>query len=268
MSETPQTEYEAAYNAGAGTNVLGIYEGVPVAIIPPGYTVEAHEELLTSPLRQRASASLSTVDSFILYVNKFGSANKQLFANTLKSQVDAILDYHAESNGAASWCTHCASLSLQLSQQWQTWKSRHGRAMSQVEFAEFLEDNCPDIVEPDGAAVLEAASSLEANKTVKFKSGVNLSNGTVQITYDEQVEGKGKGQIIVPARFILGIPVFEGNDPIPVNARLRFRIKDDVITFTYLLDKPERILKDAFDLVLKHIEEGTEIKPFLGSVSV
>ena len=156
-------------------------------------------------------------------------------------------------------------------------------------FAEFLEDNFLNIVEPDGATVLQAAAHLEAKKTVSFKSGVRLDNGAVQLSYEENVDGKGKGNLVnlsqftlgipveenvdgkgkgnlvILSQFTLGIPVFENGDPVAVEARLRYRIKDDALTFTYLLNNPQKVLDAAFDAVLTKVQAETGIAPYLGA---
>jgi uncharacterized protein YfdQ (DUF2303 family) len=264
-----KTEYDAAFEAGvalaAGRDIAQM--AVTATIIPEGYEIQSLERFQLRPSRRRAEAVLTTVDSFARYFKDFGTFNSQIFADPSTHAVKAVLDYHDTVPDKPSWCSDKAVLHLSLSLQWRTWKSNHNKALSQVQFAEFLEDNSVDIVEPDGAAVLECAMNLEARKTVKFKSAVNLDNGAAQFTYDEAVEGKGKGLITVPTRFVLRLPIFEGGEPVDIQARLRYRIKDDALTFTYLMDRPERLLKDAFDAVLLQIEQATGVNPFIGSVS-
>jgi len=262
-----KTEYDAAFEAGVAAGKPNTDIFAPFSIVPTGCHVEPLERYMERPVRRRADAVFSTVESFTRYFKEFANANSQIFADPSGQIIRAILDYHNAIPDRPSWCTDKASLRFSLSLQWQTWKANHNRALSQVHFAEFLEDNSVDIVEPDGAAVLECAMNLEAKKTVRFKSAVNLDNGAAQFTFEEAVEGKGKGLLTVPTRFTLAIPIFEGGEPVQIPARLRYRIKDDVLTFTYLMDRPERLLKSAFDTVLEQIEEATSVKPFLGSVS-
>ena len=64
--------------------------------------------------------------------------------------------------------------------------------MTQVDFARFLEENMPDVVEPDSAELLEVALTFEAKKSVEFSSGVRLANGQIQFQYDEVSPGHGE----------------------------------------------------------------------------
>lgn len=242
-------------------------EGVPLINVPAGYSVESLERYLPAPARIRAVASLTTVESFCRYVgeNKLGAT--RLFADLAARTVTAVIDYHGTTDETdASWCSHRAALKCSQSLEWLTWMKLNKTALSQQQFAEHIEDNYLDIIEPDNATILEISTSLEARKEVKFRSGVNLSDGTIRFTYDEQQEGKGKGDIEVPQAFTLSIPIFEGDDPQSIKCRLRYRIKDGVLSFVYLIERPERLLSDAFKCVLSDIEVKTDIEPLLGSV--
>jgi hypothetical protein len=99
---------------------------------------------------------------------------------------------------------------------------------------------------------------LRTKAAVGFKSGINLQNGAVQLTYDESVEGKGKGQLTIPSEFVVGLAPFVHGAPYRVNARLRYRISDDKLTFAFALDRPHRVVESAFRLACVEIEEQLE----------
>lgn len=83
--------------------------------------------------------------------------------------------------------------------------------MQQAEFAEFIERNLPDIVEPVGADMLEISRSLQAKKKVSFASGIRLANGQTELTYEEDIQGTAaKGKLQIPEIFKIGIKVIEG----------------------------------------------------------
>lgn len=241
-------------------------DGRPFLILREGQHLADLSDYLPTPTHRKASVTVQTVESFIAYIAAFRTPDTQLFGNAAQSCVVAILDYHeAGATGQPNWGDHRVTLSLKPSPQWQTWLGSNGKALSQTSFAEFLEDNLADIVEPDAAQVLEVAMHLEAKKTVSFKSGVNLKNGAAQLSYDENIEGKGKGSLTIPTAFTLGIPLFLRGAPCAVNARLRYRIQDDKLTFAYKIERPEQLIETAFDTVLQKIEEATGLKPYLGT---
>ena len=241
---------------------------VPLAMVPEGCEIEGLERYLPSPTRIRQYVTVATVDSFIGYLDKFAHPTGAIFANEPKSQIVAVLDYHGMAGEAhASWCTHRLTLDLKKSREWHVWRGKHGLSLTQAQFADFLEDNNADIVHPEAASVLEAAMHLEATKTVKFRSALNLDNGATQFTYDEAVEGKGKGTIKVPSRFTIRIPIMAGQHPTDIEARLRYRISDEGgLTFTYKLANPDKLLEDQFEAICVNIAEETGIVPFMGTL--
>jgi uncharacterized protein YfdQ (DUF2303 family) len=267
MDETTiRTEYDAAFAQGmAAAAIHSDGTTTPFALLPAGFSTESLENFLDAPRRIRQAVTLADAESFNAYLNEFKTENTRIFADRRASTLTAVIDYHGGED-SPSWCSHRAVLILEKSPEWNAWLGKNGQQLSQTAFAEFLEDNVGDIAEPDNATILEAARSLEAKKTVHFKSGVNLDNGAVQFTYAEDVNGTtSKAAIKVPTRFVLGLSPYAGGQPIKVAARLRYRITNDVLTFTYLIERPHKILEFAFDAVLESVERAVQIMPLLGS---
>lgn len=225
--------------------------------LPDGYIVEDLERYQERPRRIKQSLSVATARSFIKYVSDFGTSYTVVFANLKDQQFKAVLDYHDPVNGP-SWCEHQVLYSCPIDIRWKTWKSHDGKALKQVDFARFIEDNLVDIVSPQGAEILAIAKELQAKKAIEFKSGQNLSNGDIQFTYNETTNGSA-GQLSIPETFTLGIPVYEGGAKYEVIARLRYRISDGGLALWYDLLRPERMEEDAF----KEVE--TEINTALTS---
>ena len=259
-----KTEFEAAYAAGVAQRQPFVIGVTPIALVPEGYMQLDLERCLPEPARIRETVGVSDVKSFVLYWKDYHTATSKIFADESKSQIAAVLDYHGD---IASWCTHRLVLTLNKSREWLVWRGKHGTGLTQEQFADFLEDNLADITAPDAASVLEAASHLEANKTVKFKSGINLDSGAVQFTYDEAVEGKGRGTLKVPNRFTVGIPIMAGQDPTAIEVRLRYRISaDGVLSFIYKLDNPGRLLEQQFEAITEYIGRACDCEAYLGSI--
>lgn len=114
--------------------------------------------------------------------------------------------------------------------------------------------------------MLEISRSLEAKKKVNFASGLRLSNGQNELTYDEQISGTAaKGKLNVPELFTIGIPVLEGGIKYAVEARLRYRIADGGrLTMWFELVRPHKIVEDAVLAVWKEIEDKTGLMIFNG----
>lgn len=232
--------------------------GVPHLIVPPNYDVKNLEALLNAPIRIRARAELADAKSFIDYWQKFATDKSVIFADEDHRKFNAIFDYHADAANPG-WCEHEAALTLTHSDEWTRWRSRNNQQMKQRDFAEFIEDNIKDVFEPTGAELLEVAKTLTVNKKLNFRSSQELSNGQVQLTYNEEIKGEAgaTGQLTIPTSITIGLRVFKGLDAYSVKARFRYRISDEgVLSFSYHLDNVETILEDAFNSVMKQITTG------------
>lgn len=187
----------------------------------------------------------------------------EVFADADTHSVLAILDSHAgtvdggEFHGTPGWQRHRLTLQVRETDEWKAWKARDGVMRGQQDFAEFIEDHVLDIVDPDGATMLELAQNFEATIGVEYVSAEVLSNSERKFVYKETVEGKAGrgGEIVIPAVIQLGIAPFEGVEPYKVEARFRYRIdrQTGVLTLGYKLTRPDKIEDDAFEQILEAV---------------
>jgi uncharacterized protein YfdQ (DUF2303 family) len=247
----------AALAAGLALADVKSIQGMPAVIVPPGCKVETFEHLLEKPLRIKQAVVITTALSFIDYWQKFASDISMIFADLDNHNFKAVFDYHDKDQPAHG--SHTATLKLQHSKEWDTWLNKNEVSFKQAEFAEFVEQNLPDIHEPIGAELLEVVRTLKANKKLAFKSGITLSNGQVQFEYNETIDGQAgpKGELRIPEQFVLGLRVFQGEEPYKVFALLRWRIADGgALTFFFSILRPERIIEDAFETVRTKLAAG------------
>lgn len=249
---------KSALSVHAASLETKVINEVPHLVVPNEYTLHNLEKLLPAPTRIRQSVPLGDAISFITYWQKFATDRSVIFASEAHRNFKAIFDYHLDDD-APGWGDHTAALTLTNSDEWKRWTSKNGQPMKQRDFAEFIEDNIKDVVEPTGAELLEVAKTLTVNKKLNFRSSQELSNGQVQLTYNEEMKGEAgaTGQLTIPTSITIGLRVFKGLDAYSVKARFRYRISDEgVLTFSYHLDNVDKILEDAFDSVMKQISVG------------
>lgn len=223
---------------------------------------------LSGHIRQRVK--LDDADSFSAYVNTFKTEHSQLFVSIERHNMTALLDYHAASGngdaGKPDYLDHRAVYEMPFSEEWARWTRIDGVPMPQVKFAEFLEENLADIVEPAGASILEVALQLQQKKKVQFDSGIRLQDGSTQLTYREEVENAGKNNMVVPTEFTIGIPVFFGGDRYKLKALLRYRIEEGKLTFHIVLHRRQFVLQAAVKATAAKVGEATGFSPLYGSV--
>ena len=242
---------------------------VPVGfytVVPENYKVESLEDFMPRPLRIQQKVELHDAASFIAYVGEFGDREvSRIFFDQEHEQFQVVIDYHA-GNGVPGWCEHVAGFAARRSVEFTTWMNQNRKQMTQVDFARFLEDNMPDVVEPNSAELLQVALTFEAKKSVEFSSGVRLNNGQIQFAYDEVVRGAAqKGTLEVPEQFILGIPIHVGGPAYRIPVRFRWRLQEGKAVFWYEVVRPHRFIEDALREIRERIGQETGLDVLAGA---
>ncbi len=241
------------------------HEGIPYIAIPKEFQVADLEHLLPAPARKRASVVVNDEQSFVAYLKKHGSLDECVIyadintANGSCSMVAVINDNHSD---RPQWRDHRCNYQTRPSVEWTRWSGKNRGAMTQADFATWIEDNLPDIVStpgmPTGAEMLEMALCFEATSDKRLRSKTNLQSGGVQFEYVDDEDKDTRTRMKVFERFTIGIPVFEGSSSAyPLECRLKYREKDGKLSFWFELIRPDRVFKAAVDDVLKQIKEST-----------
>lgn len=244
--------------------------GVPYVLVPESAQVVSIEQLLPAPVRRRATVTCDELDSFTLYVNEFGEeGHTRIFAGRPESpSLLAILDYHGVDADEARWNEHRATFAPRPTEEWKRWCSIANQRISQADFARFLEDNILNVMEPDGASLLEIAHSLNAKKDVEFHSTVNLNNGTSALRYVETMTTTGgNGEVVVPNALVLGLPIYQGGENYKVNARLRFCLDEREVFFTVEIPNRHLILERIWKELVAKVEKDTSSTVIRGGLS-
>lgn len=256
------SDFSDAFDAGKKLAFVAPIQGITGAVaLANGYSLHDITKWLPTlapPHDKRGLVTLHTAEAFVTYVNAYRDADTLVLTDANAATVTAVIDYHkAGEDGAPRHGKHRASFACRHTKEWQVWTAANKKAMSQVDFAQFLEDNLPDIAAPAGAVLLEMARTIEVKKDVQFASSIRLQDGQQQLTYNETVDGStSKGQLRLVEMIALGIAPFEGADQFHLDARLRFRMNDGKLSLWYDLVRPHKVLEDAFRDVLKVIADG------------
>lgn len=221
------------------------------------------EPWATHPERRTGAVEFDEPASFVLYVNEFKSADEtRFYASLAEPRALAVLndDRPGEVDPpTGAWRDHVAALRLVRTPEWDRWLTNDGEMMTQVEFAEFLEINMRDVIEPDAATLIEIARAFTVSSDVQFRSAQNLATGETQFAYDEQHQASAGGtkKVEVPKEFTLDIAPFQGTPKIHVTARLRYRLRGGALSLGYMLDNPNDIEGAGFRSIVESV--GDEI---------
>lgn len=239
--------------------------GTPYLVAPDGYKVHDLEHLLPSPVRKRAKVAVSDSAGFIHYTEKHGGEHNCVIYADIDSEANnlklvAVINDHDEDT--PGWRDHTCTLEPKLSVEWRRWIGKNRIAMSQADFATWIEDNLQDIASvegmPTGADMLAMALGFEKTAEKRLKSRINLQSGGTRFEYVDDEDKDTRTSMQVFERFTIGIPVFDGSaSGYPVEARLKYREKDGRVNFWFELIRPDRVFKSAVAEELDRIQEAT-----------
>jgi uncharacterized protein YfdQ (DUF2303 family) len=234
-----------------------------IALVPEGWGVQDISNLLPPPSRIKQGIELLTLDAFTGYVAKFKTADSAVFADESAARYEAVLDYHHAGVGSErGTCDHIARYTCPQSDQWKLWTGKSGSAMSQVDFARFLEDNLPDITTPPAADFLALVLQLQIHKAASFVSDIRLDNGQTRLRYEETIRNDTKqGDLQIPDAFVINAPVFVDGARYALKCRLRYRLDESKLRMWYELERPV----DVFRAAVKEVSD--KVRKTLADVS-
>lgn len=273
--------------------IIPMKDGNDVLVIPSGkQAINLKEKMapyLKTPERVTGRSNHHTLASFTTHFNKFKVSGSAIFASedVKRPELQAVYNY-ANSSAEPNWRDHRAVLHCRLSDEWQAWTGASKKPMSQREFAEFIEENIDDVqVKPDlenpanamlkdislllgypfasQQEMLTLSRGIEINEGAKAASKVNLQTGERTIQYENQhLDGDNK-PLKIPGLFLVRIPVFLDGAPYLLPVRLRYRLQQGVVLWSYDIYREDRAFKDAYNEICEQVATATSTFVYIGS---
>jgi len=217
-----------------------------------------------APRRCKGDVAVDTLDAFLDVVRRFCGAQTVVYVHDgSKPQLVAVLNDSSDASNPG-WRDHRIVYVPALSDEWQAWSDQDSKGLSQVAFAELLEDRCLDVISPASVGpktkgILEqlgvkAASpaelqglarglSIRVDSTVKEVR--SLDSGEAQVVYSEQHTGEDGKPLNVPRAFVIAIPVFKGGAAYTHAVRLRYRASQGRVVWSYSVIHADQAKRDA-----------------------
>lgn len=268
--ETLETVLKAARIADPV--IAGLQAGEAHVLVPDGFTLKDISDPHRLPPHIKQTVTVDDADSLIQYANRFSDRRSVIIADLDALKIMAALDWHVH-NGTGPDCEpwpaldpqpvqHKASLVLRNSEEFARWDGMQGRLHDQMTFAEFLDENASDIVDPEPAVMIEIARDLEATQGVKFKAGTRLQTGERSFSYE--TETHVREDLVVPQRFTLSIPLFHGEEPTEIECSFRFRPQPDGLKLGFVWRRVEYVRQAKFREIAHRVSENTGLPVFHG----
>lgn len=255
---------------------------------------EINEKHLQAPSRRKGNIQLSRLPSFIEYANRFKSdASIVLLAAEVEDNditARARVVFNAPPKGAeldkAGHGDFTATYDFPVSKDLKTWLESNDRAMNQVTFASFIEDNSVDLADPhsvfgdnsyeavahlekalqgkgaDPITMVELSRGLEVRVKEQIKNFSRLPSGEVALQYTVEHEGTDGQPLKLPSWFVVNVPIFEGGPRHPFVVRLRYRVSEGRVTFSYVIYRLQATFDEALDMSAQLIKKETDLPLF------
>jgi uncharacterized protein YfdQ (DUF2303 family) len=254
----------------------------------------------SAPEFTKGTAKIEALSSFIEHVNRFKrEAESAIFIRRSPPQIEAVYDYHR--NDSPAWAQHRAEFSFAPTRQWIAWRSMDGVALSQAQFAEFLESHSADIYDPSTlsgsakeaiqeaetavdtgcvhpAAIRALARGLEYHKSCTSSEVRNLRTGETKVHFEEKMTNKEGESLDIPGLFAIAVEMFDARVPgedgtdkatryvIPVRLRVRpAKSSEDGLLWMMLLHNVDRCVDLALSESAARVKKDTGLPVFWGS---
>ena len=223
----PREALDAAIDAARLANpVIEGKDGALHAFVPKAFDLKPLPNPYALPPHVIQAVTVDDRASLSAYANRFSDERSIIIADFDASAISARLNWHpdnqlSEDHGKAAPNTHSVTLKLRFSEEFTRWNTMAGKLHAQEDFARFLEENSADVAFPEASQMIEISRDFEATVGQSYKSSVRLDNGDRRLRFES--ESKAMNEVIIPQRFTLSIPIYNGEPPDTLTALFRWR---------------------------------------------
>ncbi|AZV00169.1 hypothetical protein pben1_p12 [Paracoccus phage vB_PbeS_Pben1] len=222
----PQKALDAAMEAARiASPVIDGPDGRTWAALPE--RIKLHDISDPNRLASRVRQTVTVDDraSLSAYANRYKSGRSIIIADFDALTISARLDWHEHNQGEAfpepGHNAHAVTLALRPSEEFSRWDEMEGKIHPQADFARFLEENSVDVGTPEAATMIEISRDFEATVGQVYKSAVRLDNGDRKLVFESDT--KVQEGVIIPEKFTLSIPIYNGEEPEELTCLFRWR---------------------------------------------
>lgn len=225
-SAYPGEALDAAIKAAfiANPAIFG-QDGRKYAILPHDFMVKELDDPGRLPPIPAKSVIVDDRASLSTYANRFKDGRSIIVADFDAGTISAHLDWHPHNQHedflTSGSLRHSVTLKLRPSEEFARWSAMEGKIHPQDEFARFLEENSMDVAFPEAATMIEISRDFEATVGQSYKSSIRLDNGDRKLRFE--TDTRVMNDVIIPERFTLSIPIYNGEQPDTLTALFRWR---------------------------------------------
>lgn len=180
------------------------------------------------------------------------------------------MDWHEHNQAglfpAVGHNAHAVTLALRPSEEFARWDEMEGKIVPQAEFARFLEENSVDVGFPEAATMVEISRDFEATVGQVYKSSTRLENGDRKLNFE--TETKVQNGVVIPEKFTLSIPIYNGEQPEPLTCLFRWRaLGGGVVGLGFQWHRVEYQRRAHFAQIATTASEETGLPVYFGRIA-
>lgn len=243
------------------------------AVIPSDARLESLEQFAERPTRHRAHFRTDTLQHFLDYVSVALREVNEIERPSLYMKPPvamAIFDHGAPGNPA--WKQNVASVELAHSAEYAALINHVGKALSQRDLVDYLEDWGSDVhlFVDDKPITLAQAIATVRRVVISGKNEADHQEGdfSVQRSTMGQIEASSReGRL--PTLFTLHAPVYTGMKDQEIRVRLSLRTSGDKPAFVLRIVSHDALMRDVSDEVEETITDhiGEKARVFRGTLT-
>jgi uncharacterized protein YfdQ (DUF2303 family) len=265
-----------------------------VLLVPNGMTVKSAkpfvDEYLPNPERRKGTAHFTELSSFIAHAIRFKAEESAIFAESSQTspKLTSVIDYHVagpdEDRVKARHGQHRGVYHFPLDDAWKAWREADTKSFTQRDFAAFLEDRILDVIDPATAAgsvqlfatntgttfaspakMMALSRGLSVTVNAQTKEAINLATGEAQIAFASEHRDEAGQKLTVPGAFVVQLPVFKSGAAYQIPIRLRYRVKEQAVIWSFSMYRPDRYFDDALLDACDRAKTETDLPLFMGA---
>jgi hypothetical protein len=214
MTENTEAGAIAALAAKAsGAHVVKTDDNREFLIVPSGFSEkevsDAYGLKLAKPKYIKQTVTIETADSLVDYVNRFKGADTMLFAEISSNRIVALVDYHGAGGGARR-APRQARIAVLRGMAALDQDQRQADGAARIRALPRRERRRRPA--PDAGELLDACRDLQVRRKVNFTKAVRTASDNENFEYSEETNTTSKkGDLELPTKFKLGLPVYFGD---------------------------------------------------------
>lgn len=222
-------------------------------------TIVEDETRLPTPRRVSGKRTVADVDSFLFELARrpLGDGGT-LWGNAERGNITAV--YNDHDGPLAGWRDDQLIVQFKQDPDWARWHAISGKAYSQYEFGDLIEELLHTVIDPDQADLLEIIDSIRSSSSGSFQSSINRANGSQTATYNQEVTATATttrtGTVEVPQLLTLRLRPWEGHaQTYDIQAYFRLRVSGGQLQLTIKLKPTRETLRAAWADVTRQVTD-------------